>query len=113
MEHDGSSPYSQKPATCPYPEPQKSNLCPPIAGSHMNENFTARRCAHRMGILTYKNNATPTQTHYIQNTTVLLTSRRLKFNGIHKKQGKPQRCQRGTISQWRTHPSINPLMDLD
>jgi hypothetical protein len=28
MEPEGSSPYSQQPATCPYPEPDRSRLCP-------------------------------------------------------------------------------------
>jgi hypothetical protein len=28
MEPQGSSPYSQEPATCPYPEPDRSSLCP-------------------------------------------------------------------------------------
>jgi hypothetical protein len=29
MEPEGSSPYTQEPATCPYPEPDQSGLCPP------------------------------------------------------------------------------------
>jgi hypothetical protein len=29
MEPDGSSPYTQQPATCPYPEPDQSSLRPP------------------------------------------------------------------------------------
>jgi hypothetical protein len=29
MEPEGSSPYTQEPATCPYPEPDQSSLCPP------------------------------------------------------------------------------------
>jgi hypothetical protein len=29
MEPEGSSPYSQQPATCPYPEPDRSSPCPP------------------------------------------------------------------------------------
>ena len=28
MEHESLSPYSQEPASCPYPEPDRSNLCP-------------------------------------------------------------------------------------
>jgi hypothetical protein len=28
MEPEGSSPYSQQPATCPYPEPGQSSLRP-------------------------------------------------------------------------------------
>jgi hypothetical protein len=28
MRFEGSSPYSQEPATCRYPEPDRSNLCP-------------------------------------------------------------------------------------
>jgi hypothetical protein len=28
MEPEGSSPYTQKPATCPYPEPDQSSLRP-------------------------------------------------------------------------------------
>jgi hypothetical protein len=28
MEPEGSSPHSQEPATCPYPEPDQSSLCP-------------------------------------------------------------------------------------
>jgi hypothetical protein len=30
MEPEGSSPYSQQPATCPYPEADWSSLCPAI-----------------------------------------------------------------------------------
>jgi hypothetical protein len=29
MEHEGSSTYTQEPATCPYPEPDQSSLRPP------------------------------------------------------------------------------------
>src|SRR5215468_4113709 len=29
MEPEGSSPHSQGPATCPYPEPAQSSPCPP------------------------------------------------------------------------------------
>jgi hypothetical protein len=29
MEPEGSSPYTQEPATCPYPEPDQSSLRPP------------------------------------------------------------------------------------
>jgi hypothetical protein len=29
METEGSSPYTQEPATCPYPEPDWSSLRPP------------------------------------------------------------------------------------
>jgi hypothetical protein len=29
MKPEGSSPYLQEPATCPYPEPDRSSLCPP------------------------------------------------------------------------------------
>jgi hypothetical protein len=29
MEHEGSLPHSQEPATCPYPEPYQSSPCPP------------------------------------------------------------------------------------
>jgi hypothetical protein len=29
MEPEGSSPYSQQPATCPYPELDQSSPCPP------------------------------------------------------------------------------------
>ena len=36
MEPDGSSPHSQEPATCPYFEPDRFNLCPP--------NPTSSRC---------------------------------------------------------------------
>jgi hypothetical protein len=28
MEQEGSSPYKQKPATCPYPEPDQPSLYP-------------------------------------------------------------------------------------
>jgi hypothetical protein len=28
MEPEGSSPYTQEPATCPYPEPDQSSLPP-------------------------------------------------------------------------------------
>jgi hypothetical protein len=30
MEPEGSSPYTQEPTTCPYPEPDQSSLRPPI-----------------------------------------------------------------------------------
>jgi hypothetical protein len=29
MEPEGSSPYTQEPASCPYPEPDQSSLRPP------------------------------------------------------------------------------------
>jgi hypothetical protein len=29
MEPEGSSPYTQEPTTCPYPEPDQCSLCPP------------------------------------------------------------------------------------
>jgi hypothetical protein len=29
MEPEGSSPYTQEPTTCPYPEPDQSSLRPP------------------------------------------------------------------------------------
>jgi hypothetical protein len=28
MELESSSPYTQEPATCPYPEPDQPSLCP-------------------------------------------------------------------------------------
>jgi hypothetical protein len=38
MEHEGSSTYSQEPATCPYPEPDQSSLRPPpnLSNIHFN-----------------------------------------------------------------------------
>jgi hypothetical protein len=38
MEPEGSSPYTQEPATCPYPEPDWSNLRPPpnLSKIHLN-----------------------------------------------------------------------------
>jgi hypothetical protein len=30
MEHEGSLPHSQEFATCPYPQPDRSNLCLPV-----------------------------------------------------------------------------------
>jgi hypothetical protein len=38
MEPKGSLPYSQGPATCPYPEPDQSGLCPPpnLSKIHFN-----------------------------------------------------------------------------
>ena len=35
MEPEGSLPYSQEPATCPYPEPDQSTSCPPSNLSKM------------------------------------------------------------------------------
>jgi hypothetical protein len=38
MEPEGSSPCTQKPATCPYPEPDQSSLRPPpnLSKIHFN-----------------------------------------------------------------------------
>jgi hypothetical protein len=38
MEPEGSSPYTQEPATCPYPKPGQSSLCPPpnLSNIHFN-----------------------------------------------------------------------------
>jgi hypothetical protein len=38
MKPEGSSPYTQQPATCPYPEPDRSSPCPPsnLSTSHFN-----------------------------------------------------------------------------
>ena len=38
MEPEGSSPYTQEPATCPYPEPDQSSLhpLPNISMIHFN-----------------------------------------------------------------------------
>jgi hypothetical protein len=38
MEPDVSSPYTQEPATCPYPEPDQSSLRPPpnLSKIHFN-----------------------------------------------------------------------------
>jgi hypothetical protein len=38
MEFEGSSPYTQQPATCPYPEPDHSSLRPPpnLSKIHFN-----------------------------------------------------------------------------
>jgi hypothetical protein len=38
MEPEGSSPYTQQPATCPYPEPDQSSLRPPpnLSKIHFN-----------------------------------------------------------------------------
>jgi hypothetical protein len=39
MEPDGSSQYSQQPATYPYPEPDRSSLCPPTNLSKIDFNI--------------------------------------------------------------------------
>jgi hypothetical protein len=39
MELEGSSPYSQKPATYPYPEPDRSSICPPSNLSKIHFNI--------------------------------------------------------------------------
>jgi hypothetical protein len=39
MEPEGSSPYLQEPATCPYPEPDWSSLCPPSNLSYIHFNI--------------------------------------------------------------------------
>jgi hypothetical protein len=38
MQHEGSSPYTQEPATCPYPGPYWSSLRPPpnLSKIHFN-----------------------------------------------------------------------------
>jgi hypothetical protein len=37
MEPEGSSPYTQEPATCPYPEPDQSSLRPtPLSNIRFN-----------------------------------------------------------------------------
>jgi hypothetical protein len=39
MEPEGSSPCSQEPATCPYPEPDRSSLHPPPNLSKIDFNI--------------------------------------------------------------------------
>jgi hypothetical protein len=39
MEPEGSSPYSQELAICPYPEPDRSSLCPPFKISKIHFNI--------------------------------------------------------------------------
>jgi hypothetical protein len=39
MEPEGPSPYSQEPATCPYPEPDWSSPCPPSNLSKIHFNI--------------------------------------------------------------------------
>ena len=39
MEPEGSSPHSQEPATCPYPEPGWSSACPPPNLSRVHFNI--------------------------------------------------------------------------
>jgi hypothetical protein len=39
MEPEGSSPYLQKPATCPYPVPDWSSPWPPPPQSHISEIY--------------------------------------------------------------------------
>jgi hypothetical protein len=38
MEPGGSLPYSQEPATCPYPEPDQSSPCP-LPPSHFLQDY--------------------------------------------------------------------------
>jgi hypothetical protein len=45
MEPKGSSPYTQQPATCPYPEPDQSSLCPPPNLSKIHFNIILPKCA--------------------------------------------------------------------
>jgi len=37
MEAEGSSPHSQVPATCPYPEPDQSSPCPDLYSTELNK----------------------------------------------------------------------------
>jgi hypothetical protein len=39
LEPEGSSPYSQEPATCPYPEADWSSTCPPSNLSQVHFNI--------------------------------------------------------------------------
>jgi hypothetical protein len=39
MEPEGSSPYTLEPATCLYPEPDQSSLCPPPNLSKIHSNI--------------------------------------------------------------------------
>jgi hypothetical protein len=39
MEPEGSSPYTQQPATCPYPEPDQSSLRPPPLTQLLENGF--------------------------------------------------------------------------
>jgi hypothetical protein len=39
MEPEGSSPYTQQPAICPYPKPDQSSLCPPTNLSKIHFNI--------------------------------------------------------------------------
>jgi hypothetical protein len=51
MEPEGSSPYSQQPATYPYPEPHRSSLCrppPPSSLSKVHFNIILS-LKHRLG----------------------------------------------------------------
>jgi hypothetical protein len=38
MEHEGSLPHPQQPATCPYPEPDGSNPCTPHLSSLLSHS---------------------------------------------------------------------------
>jgi hypothetical protein len=39
MEPEGLSPYTQEPATCPYPEPDQPSPCPPSNLSQVHFNI--------------------------------------------------------------------------
>jgi hypothetical protein len=39
MEPEGSSPYTQEPAICPYPEPDQSSLRPPHPTQPLEDPF--------------------------------------------------------------------------
>jgi hypothetical protein len=58
MEPEGSSPYTQEPATCPYSEPDQSSLRPPppkLSKIHFNiilPSTPASRCIRCISNLT-------------------------------------------------------------
>jgi hypothetical protein len=51
MEPEGSSPYPQQPAACPYPDSDRSSLCPPSNISHVHFNIFHLRLGLPSGLL--------------------------------------------------------------
>jgi hypothetical protein len=50
MQSEGSSPYSQEPATCPYPEPDRSSQSPPPPHSTSRRSILMSSSHLRLGL---------------------------------------------------------------